>query len=67
MTVKDLIEFLQTHDPELPVAIAMYSEQTLLEADDIRLWKACVAREDGWVQDKRPDKEAVTYLLFPGN
>jgi hypothetical protein len=67
MTVAQLIAFLQTQPQDLPVAYCCYSEQVLLEADDIRLVEACKPRPDGWIQDKRPDKETQMYLLFPGN
>ena len=65
--IKDLIAFLQTHDPELPVAIEMYSDQILLELKDIRITELSLPRGDGWVESRRPDKELMTYLLFPGN
>ena len=67
MTVAELIAFLQTQPQYLPVAYRCCSEQALLESDDIRIKEACMPRNDGWVQDKRPDKETQTYLLFPGN
>ena len=67
MTVAELIAFLQTQPQDLPVAYRCCSEQVLLESDDIRIKEACKPREDGWIQDKRPDKETQTYLLFPGN
>ena len=67
MTVADLIAFLQNQPQELPVAYRCYSEQVLLKADDICVVEKCKPREDGWIQDKRPDKETQTFLLFPGN
>lgn len=67
MTVKELIEFLQTQPQDIQVAFCMYSGQVLLEIKDIGIIEACVARPDGWVQDKRPDMPTQTYLLFPGN
>ena len=67
MTVAELIAFLQAQPQDLPVAYRCCSEQLLLEPDDIRIEEACKPRPDGWIQDKRPDKEAQTYLLFPGN
>lgn len=65
--VKDLISFLQTQDAEMPVAIEMYSEQCLLELDGIRVEELCDPRNDGWIQNKRPDKPSRPYLIFPGN
>ena len=67
MTVKELIELLQTKPQDLLVAYDLYSEQVLLEADDIRIKTLCEPRPDGWVHDKRPDKPTREYLIFPGN
>lgn len=67
MTVADLIEFLQKQPQDLPVAIEMYSEQCLLEAEEIKVKELCEPREDGWIHDKRADKPSRLYLLFPGN
>lgn len=67
MTVKDLIEFLQKHPQDMPVAINMYSETCMLEMDTIKVKELCEPRPDGWVQDKRPDMPAIAYLVFPGN
>ena len=66
-TVADLIEFLQKHPQDLPVAIKMYSETSLLEFDSIKVKELCEARPDGWVQNKRPDMPTRMYLVFPGN
>lgn len=67
MTVKELIDFLQTMPQSLPVAYAIYSEYSLLEAKDIHINKLCLPRSDGWIHDRRPDKPAQDYLIFPGN
>lgn len=67
MTVKDLISLLQTFDPELPVCYKIFSEQCMLEADDIKVADFCEARNDGWVENKRPDKPTRPYLVLPGN
>jgi hypothetical protein len=67
MNVAELIAFLQTQPQDLQVAYRCCSEQCLMEADEIRIAEACTPRPDGWIQDKRPDKESQTYLLFPGN
>ena len=37
MTVAELIAFLQTQPQDLPVAYRCFSEQVLLEPDDIRI------------------------------
>lgn len=67
MTVKDLIEFLKTQPQHLQVAYRMCSEQCILEIKDIEIEDLCVPREDGWIQNKRPDMPTQTYLVFPGN
>lgn len=67
MTVRELIEFLQTQSQDLPVAYKSYSEQCLLEITDIKIVELCEARPDGWIPGKRPDKPAIPYLVFPGN
>ncbi len=67
MTVAELIALLQTKPQDLQVAYQLYSEHCLLEADDLRITEACMPREDGWVQYKRPDMETQNYLMFPGN
>lgn len=67
MTVKELIDLLATYPKDLPVAYCCYSEQVLLEANEIELVDLCHPRPDGWVQNKRPDMPTQQYLLFPGN
>lgn len=67
MTVAELIEFLKTQRQDLQVAHQMCSEACVLEADCIGEVQACIARPDGWVQNKRPDMPTQTYLMFPGN
>ncbi len=67
MTVKELIEFLQSQPQELQVAYGLYSEQVLLESSDIEVFEGCEVRPDGWIQDKRPDMPTQSYLRFPGN
>jgi hypothetical protein len=67
LTVAGLIKFLQTQDPNLPVAHQMCSENCLLELDLIEVRELCEMRPDGWVANKRPDKPTVKYLVFPGN
>ena len=65
MTIIDLIKHLQTFPQNLPVAYSIHSEQCLLAADDIRVKELCVARDDGWIQDRRPDMHSMAYLVFP--
>lgn len=67
MTVNDLIKFLQTKPGDLPVAYRIYSEQALLEEQDISIEDLCEPRPDGWVHHERPDKPTIKYLVFPGN
>lgn len=67
MTVQELIKFLETQPQDLQVAYRCYSEQTLLESEQIRIVEYCEPRPDGWIQDKRPDKPTQQYLMFPGN
>ena len=67
MTVAELIELLNSVPQDLPVAFELFSEQCLLEPNKIRIEELCYPREDGWIQDKRPDKPSREYLLFPGN
>ena len=67
MTVAELIALLQQYPADMPVAYELFSEQDLLKASDIRVKNLCLPREDGWVQNERPDMPSQAYLLFPGN
>lgn len=67
ITVADLIDFLSTQDPKAQIAFKQYSDQRLMYLDDIEVIKGCFPRNDGWVQNARPDKAQQTYILFPGN
>ena len=67
MTVADLIKELKKYPKDLKVAYSLYSEQCILEPDDIEIQEFCHPRPDGWIQNKRPDKPFEKYLLFPGN
>ena len=67
MKVKELKEYLETLDPEMPVAYTQYSENTTLSMEDLEIKELCEARNDGWVAEKRPDKPSLPYLVFPGN
>lgn len=67
MTVKELIEFLETQPQDIDVAYFKYSDQCLLEKSDISVVELGMLRADGWVHSKRPDQPSKPYLLFPGN
>lgn len=67
MTVWQLIDYLQTLPHDLPVAYRCFSEQCLMEPNEIKIGEAGVPREDGWIHDARPDKPSQTYVIFPGN
>jgi len=67
MNVSELIAFLQTQQQDLPVAYKCCSEAAVLEVVEIEVVEACEPRADGWVQNRRPDKPAIPYLMFPGN
>lgn len=67
MTVQELIDFLQTYPQDMQVAIELYSEQCLLNPEEIEVRELCKPRPDGWVQNKRPDMDTQEYLVFPGN
>ena len=67
MTVAEFIGFLQTQPQGIQVAFCLYSEQVLLHPKQIQVVELCEAREDGWIQNKRPDMPTQTYLLLPGN
>jgi len=67
MTVQELIQFLEKQPQDMLVAYYRHSEQQLLEEDEIGIIKLCNPREDGWIQNERPDMPTQEYLLFPGN
>ena len=67
MTVAELIQFLQKQPQDLQVVSIMYSEQSVLEASNIKIEDLCIARPDGWVENYRKDKPTQKYLVFPGN
>lgn len=67
ITVAELIIFLQTQPQDALVAYKRYSEQCLLEVEDIEVEELCQARPDGWIQNCRPDISSQMYLVFPGN
>lgn len=67
MTVKELIEFLRKKEQDLLVAYRLYSEQCLMDKEEIEIDKLCAARKDGWIQNKRSDMPTQKYLIFPRN
>ena len=67
MTVAEFIEFLKKQPQDLQVAFKLFSEQRLLEIDDVEIIECCEPRTDGWVQSKRPDMPSQSYLMLPGN
>lgn len=67
MTVKELINILQTKPQDIQVIYSRYSEWCLMETDDIGVCCLCLPRADGWVHAARPDKPTQDYLTFPGN
>lgn len=64
MTVKELIELLQSQPQELQVVYSKFSEYCLLEASDVVVDNLCEARADGWVACRRPDKPTQEYLVI---
>lgn len=62
MIVRDLIRCLEALDQELEVVTPLYSEHLLLEADQIKVKEFCETRNDGWVEDARPDKQTKKYV-----
>lgn len=67
MKVSELIKFLKKQPQDLLVVYQCFSEQCLLEEEDISIEEYGEPRDDGWVHDKRPDKPSRKYLSFPGN
>ena len=67
MNVKELKELLSRHPDDMKIAHTMYSEQCLLNQDDISIFEGCSPRDDDWIQNARPDKETESYLLIRGN
>lgn len=66
-TVRELITFLATMPPDLPVCYQVYSEYCLLEIEQVAVRELGAARDDGWVPDKRPKEVGIKYLALPGN
>ena len=67
MTVEQLRKLLDKYPPSMLVCYGLYSEQCLLEEEDITVETFCLPRADGWVHDYREDKPSQEYLRFPGN
>lgn len=67
MTVAELITVLRAFPQDIPVAYRCYSESVLLKPEDITIRQGQPPRNDGWVADIRPDKEFISYCMFPGN
>jgi hypothetical protein len=67
LTVVELIDYLWKLPPNMPIAYRLHSEQILLQLEDIEITPLCLPRNDGWVQNERPDMPTQNYLLFPGN
>jgi hypothetical protein len=64
ITVEGLITLLQGLPPDLPVAVPQYSENRLLEANDLNVSDLCDPRPDGWLQNRRPDMPTRKYLVI---
>jgi hypothetical protein len=62
MTVAELIQRLQALPQDVQVVVPLWSEQCLLEDDQVGTTTGGEARPDGWVHDVRPDKRTVTYV-----
>lgn len=67
MTVGQLIEELKKYPQDIQVARELHSEQFLMGEDDFFIDELCEPRNDGWIQNKRPDMKSQKYLLFRGN
>lgn len=67
MTVKELIKFLKKYPKDMKVAYKIFSEQCILEEDNIEVRELCSPRPDGWIQNHRVDMPTEEYLVLPGN
>lgn len=67
MTVSELIELLKAMPQDALVAYNLYSEQCLMDVDQISIKELCHPRLDGWIQNARPDMPKRQYVVFPGN
>lgn len=66
MTVSELIKFLQEQPQDIQVVYRCYSEQVLLESEDVSVVELCKQRPDGLVQNPRPDMPTKSYLMLHG-
>lgn len=67
LTVKELIELLQTYPQDILVAKELYSEEVLVTEEDFCIEEHCSPRDDGWIHRKRPDRPTQKYLVIAGN
>lgn len=67
MKVRELVALLQAMPQEIEVAYQCFSEQVLMDAEEISVRSLSVARVDGWIQNSRHDMPTQDYVLFPGN
>lgn len=67
MKVSELIEFLKTQPQDLTVVYKLFSEQCILDEENITIRELSRPRPDGWVHNERPDMPTQMYLVFPGN
>ena len=64
MKVCELIELLKKQPQDIQVAYPIHSEYCLLEEKDIGIADLCEPRPDGWIADRRNDKNMQTYLVI---
>lgn len=67
MTVQELIQVLQMCPQDLVVAYEKYSDQCVMDPEELKIISACEPDSRGWIQNARPDKPQQKYLMFPGN
>ena len=67
MNVSELKKILDKYPDDMMIVYNLFSEQCLLTEENIGIKELSLPRPDGWVENKRPDKESRTYLVFPGN
>ena len=62
MKIYDLIEQLRRYDPEMEVAVPLWSEYVQLE--EVKVMGMQPSREDGWIHRERSDKPKQLYLVI---
>jgi hypothetical protein len=72
MTVKELIEHLKTFPEDLPVLYAIYSDNKMLEAEDIKIAKFMEYRKNDGYYPRNSDSATGVFrrfegVSFPGN